>query len=436
VNRRRACAIVLVLAVLFLANYGCAPRAATSAAMVRAGVSFLAGKSRGTDIPWTEVSFDDLAPAGLVLRQCWNGMGMDDRGRVYIGFTSTRADGREDVSVFRYDPKTRERSFLGTLLDVVAAAGNSREGESIPKGHTRLIFADGRMYLGSQSFHDLKGPIDSLPSYRGSHLFAFDTEAGTWQDLSAPLASGVVTEHEGIVSLNILRGEHLLVGLAHPSSDIVLYDYRASRLVEVVPGIPWRQGNPLSREIVAAPSGRIFTYRGTEDPAQRNVKHDVWVYDVRTGRMRDTGIAMANGFWIGQTEKRDGSMVYVSTTTGGLYGFDTAAETFRDLGVMLPAEQRDAGRQILFAYAITLSPDERRIFIVLSILDQPRGSGELYAYDLASGTISFVQQLPAGIYTSADLRDGENIYFSHFGSADELWSGRPRLFMLHVPPEL
>lgn len=391
----------------------------------------LAGCDR--DLSWTEIPFDDLAPAGTRLLQCWNAMGMDDRGRVYIGFTSARADGREDFPVFRYDPETRARAFLGTLLDVVASAGNSREGEGIPKGHTRMIFADGTMYLGSQGFHDLKAGIDSLPSYRGSHLFAFDTAAGTWQDLSAPLAGGVVTEHEGIVALNILRSEHLLVGLAHPSSDIVLYDYRARALLGTIPGIPWKLGNPLSREIVIAPSGRIYTYRGTEDPARRDERHDVWVCDPRSGRMEDTGVGMSGGFWIGQTEKRDGSRIYVSTTTGRLSEFDTARETFRDLGVMLPAGQIAAGRRVLFTYAITLSPDEKRIYIVLSVLDQPQGSGELYEYDIAAGTYSFVQQLPIGIYTSADVRDGENVYFSHVGTAQDIWSGRPRLFILHTP---
>jgi hypothetical protein len=124
------------------------------------------------------------------MQQCWNGMGMDDQGRIYIGFTSMRADGREDFLVFRYDPSTGEKDFLGTFLDIVAASGNAQEGESIPKGHTRMIFANGKMYMGSQSFHDLKWEIDALPTYRGSHLFAFDTLAGTWQDLSAALPGG------------------------------------------------------------------------------------------------------------------------------------------------------------------------------------------------------------------------------------------------------
>ena len=350
------------------------------------------------ELDYTQISFDDIAPSGVNMLQCWNGMGMDDQGRIYIGFTSLRNDGREDFPVFRYDPHTAESLFLGTFLEIVAVANNSYAGESIPKGHTRMIFAYGKMYMASQSFHDLKWEIDALPTYRGSHIFAYDTTAGTWEDLSAPMPEGVVTKHEGIVSLNILRSENLLVGLAHPSSDLVLYDYRTNELLEVVPGIPWRLGNPLSREIVVAPSGRIYTYRGTEDPKQHNESNPVWVYNLHGGGMRNTGYTMTNGFWIGQTEKRDGSKIYVSTTNGELYEFDTASETFKGLGYMLPKEQVNAGRHILYTYAITLSPDEKKIYIILSVLDKPAGSGELYTFDLETKEYTFVQQLPKGIY--------------------------------------
>ncbi len=395
---------------------------------------------RGPDVAWAEVSFADLAPAGMDMQQCWNGMGMDDQGRIYIGFTSVRKDGREDFPVFRYDPKTGKRDFLGTFLDIVAAAGNAQPGEGIPKGHTRMIFADGKMYMASQSFHDLKQQIDSLPTYRGSHLFAFDTAAGTWQDLSAPLPNGVVTKNEGIVSLNILRNEHLLVGLAHPSSDIVLFDYKTNHLVKVVPGIPWKLGNPLSREIIVTPNGHIYTYRGTEEVQQRNETHSVWVYDLHTGAMKDTGFPMTKGFWIGQTQKRDGSKIYINTTGGELYEFDVASETFKDLGYELPVNDK---RIIDNTYAVTLSPDEKKLYYVLSVIEKPGGeantgsggSGELYYYDLATSQLAFVRQLPVGIYTSADLRDGENIYFSHFGTKADIWSRSASLFILHVPPQ-
>jgi hypothetical protein len=386
---------------------------------------------------WREVSFDDLIPDDLdvELAQCWNGMGMDDKGRIYIGFTSTRDDGKsEDFVVFRYDPATGMREFLGTFQDIAAANGNLREGESIPKGHTRMIFADGVMYMASQGFHDFKQEIDDLPKYRGSHIFAYDTRTESWLDLSASLPGGVVTKNQGIVGLNILRNEGLLVGLVHPHSDLALYDYQDRELVKVVPGIPWELGNPLSREVVVAPSGNIYSYRGTEEPFQRRESHPVWVYNIHTGEMKQTDYNMTNGFWIGQTQTRDGSKIYVTTVNGQLYEFDTATETFKDLGYMLPSEDIAAGRLIQFQYGPTLSPDESKILFVPSTLEHPQGTGELYEYEIATGKITYIQQLPIGIYTSADLRDEKNIYLAHFGNQENLWSGRVRLMVITVAP--
>ncbi|HVN15875.1 MAG TPA: hypothetical protein VMT73_09065, partial [Anaerolineales bacterium] len=386
-------------------------------------------------VKWAEVSFDDIAPHGMNLKECWDAMGMDSQGRVYIGFTSLRADGRDDFAVFRYNQATGERVFLGSFLDIVAASGNAQAGENIPKGHTRMVYTNGQLYMGSQNFHDLKGAIDSLPTYRGSHLFDFDTTNGLWTELSAALPGGVVTAHEGIISLNILPQEHLLIGLAHPSSNIILYDYQAEKLISIIPGIPWKLGNPLSREVIVAPSGNIYTYRGTEDVSQLNETHSVWVTNIHTGETKDTGFQMTKGFWVGQTEKRDGSKIYINTIGGELYEFDVASETFRDLGYELPSTDN---RIIDYTYDVSLSPDESRLYYVLSILQKPTGalgnggSGELYYYDLTSKQIVFVQQLPVGIYTSADLRDSQNMYFAHFGDTSNLWTGNPRLFILHV----
>jgi hypothetical protein len=122
-------------------------------------------------VQWAEIEFDDLAPPYLSLRQCWNGMGMDDKGRVYVGFTSDRVTGGKDFAVFRYDPIKGEKSFLGTLVDVARSLGNLAERESIPKGHTRLIFANDKIYLGTQGFHDFKREIDDLPN-TGAHIFS------------------------------------------------------------------------------------------------------------------------------------------------------------------------------------------------------------------------------------------------------------------------
>jgi hypothetical protein len=182
------------------------------------------------------IAFDDIAPEGLKLKQCWNTLGMDSQERVYTGFTSGRPDAREDFAVFRYDPSTGERRFLGTFMDVSQAAGNLQPAEEIPKGHTRTLEIDGKMYMGSQGFHDFKAAIDTLPNYRGSHLYAYDLSSGKLEDVSRSLPGGVVAEHQGLIALSHAPGSDLLVGMAHPSSDIVLFDYKYDRVQQVAPG--------------------------------------------------------------------------------------------------------------------------------------------------------------------------------------------------------
>jgi len=249
--------------------------------MIAAATTGGAAQSTAHTMVQQTITFDDIAPRGMVLKQCWNAMGMDRQERVYIGFTASRADGREDFAVFRYDPATGDRRFLGSFMDVSEAAGNLRPGEEIPKGHTHFVELDGRMYMGSQGFHDLKEAIDILPQYRGSHLYAYDIAADRFEELSRSLPGGVATRHTGIIALAAVPGTHLLAGLEHPSSNIVLFDVSRGLAPKVVPGIPWRLGNPLSREIVATRWAKIYTYRGTEEPAQRTQSHSVWVHDLK-----------------------------------------------------------------------------------------------------------------------------------------------------------
>ena len=93
-----------------------------------------AQSTSGTELTWTEISFEDLLPDDLNvdMYQCWNGMGMDDQGRTYIGFTSFRDNRRnEDFVLFRYDPKTGEREFLGTFMDIAAEQENLRGREVV-----------------------------------------------------------------------------------------------------------------------------------------------------------------------------------------------------------------------------------------------------------------------------------------------------------------
>lgn len=407
--------------------------ASLSICIAAIGAVLLAGcpPSRAGAVSERSIAFDDIAPPGLALEQCWDAIGMDSAQRVYIGFTSRRADGREDFAVFRYDPSTNERRFLGTFMDASQAAGNLAPGEEIPKGHTHMIEIDGRMYMGSQGFHDLKESIDTLPTYRGSHLYAYDLSREKLEDVSRSLAGGVVTRHQGLVALAHAPGSDLLVGLAHPSNDIVLFDWRRNRVKRIVAGIPWRLGNPLSREIVATKTGRIYTYRGTEDPARRDEVHPIWVYDLKTNAMTETAYTATGGFWNGQTSTRDGKTIYLATVNGELYRLDVGSGVFTHLGLFLPKEEIAAGERVDELYGITLSADGKRIYGIPR-RHRARGSN-LYAYDIASGAVTLVGPVAPAVYAGSDLRDSRgNIYFGRFGTGTS-FDGKARLAIIHPP---
>ncbi len=370
------------------------------------------------------ISFDDIAPKNIQLKQCWNAMGMDDQERVYIGWTSLRNDGREDFAVFRYDNASGERRFLGTFIDASTKAGNIEPGEAIPKGHTRMLFINGKMYMASQGFHDFKNKIDDLPKYRGSHLYAYDITNDKLEDLSAGLPHGVVTKNQGIVAMSYLPGKNLLVGLCHPHSDIVLFDINQNKVAGIVPGIPWRLGNPLSREIVVTKEGKIYTYRGTEDPAYRHQAHNMWVYDLETETMEMTDYKITGGFWNGQTPFRDGSRIYLNTVNGELYVLNAATGELDHLGHFLPAQDYQKRKRIAYLYGITLSQDEKSIYGITS----PDNSN-LYRYDIQTKQVSVVDKLRNGCYTGSDMRDSKgNIYFASFNA----WEGNCRLLVVNT----
>jgi hypothetical protein len=376
------------------------------------------------------IAFSDLAPHGFILKQSWNALGMDANERIYIGFTSLRPDGREDFLVFRYDPEKNERRFLGSFIDASERANNLEPGEEIPKGHTRMVEVDGRMYMASQSFHDFKGAIDPLPTYRGAHLYAYDIANEHFEDVSRDYPGGVIVPHQGIVALSLDSQQRRLVGLTHPHGDIVLIDAKRNGS-EILPGIPWALGNPVSREIVVTSTGKIYTYRGTEEPASRNAAHPIWMYDLSTVTLTRTPYMGTGGFWNGQTSTRDGQLIYLSTVNGELYRLEVGSGMFTHLGHFLPRRDQEAGVRVNWLFGITLSSDEHRIYAIPQT--NQNWESNLYAYDIATGQVSVVGTLASAIHTGSQMSDSRgNIYFARFGDGGK-WEGRAGLLVIRDP---
>lgn len=366
------------------------------------------------DVQLTYITFDDMVPDGYTLSECWNGIGMDDDGVIYIGWTSKHADDFEDFLLYSYDPVTEVRNFIGTMMEASRQADNLLEGEQIPKGHTKIICVDNKMYLASQGFHDFKEEIDDLPNFRGSHLYEYDIETGVFRDLSADLPGGVVTEHEGIVALTYKEDTNELIGLTHPHSNMVFYDLDDYQVNKVVDGIPWVLNNPLSREVIADKYGKVYTYRGTEYPNVQDQVFNMWVYDTETDEMSQTDQLFNGGFWSGQVTTKDGETTYISTVNGHLFSLDTSEGTVEDLGLMVPVNMQIAKIQPMYLYDITLSADEK------SIYGLPAGDyGDLFKYDIDRGMTSSIAKLDDEVYSSNNLmgKNGE-MYFAKFDAWD------------------
>ena len=382
------------------------------------------------------VTFDDIAPDYLTLTQSWNALGLDDRDRLYIIWTSTRDDGREDSALFRYTHASRKREFLGTFIDVATASNNIHAGEQIPKGHTRIVQVGRKMYMASQGFHDFKGEITDLPTFRGAHLFSYDLDTGVFEDVSRKLPGGVVIEHQGIVALSYSPEHQLLVGLSHPHSDLVLIDVKTESVKKVVPGIPWALNHMVSREVVVTRTGKVYTYRGAEDPLLREMTNEVWCYDLATGTMSPTGQKLKGGFWNGQAVTRDRGTIYLSTVSGELYKLDVRSGRFAHLGQFIdPADYSGPDQyRVAYLYGIALSQGEQELLGIPIIAPTASGSQadaptRLTSYSVPRRTFTKRLDFDTIAFTGSNHRDRRgNIYLAAFD-----WNTNCKLAVLKPP---
>jgi outer membrane protein assembly factor BamB len=372
------------------------------------------------------LTFDDVAPSYLTLTQSWNAMGMDDADRVYITWTCTRTDaarkGLEDTALFRYDPATGKREFIASYLDTADRQGNLLAGEQMPKGHTRIVQIGRKLYMASMGFHDFKGAIDTLPQYRGSHLFTYDLDTGAFVDATATLTGGVLIKNQGIVALSYSPEHDVLIGLAHPLGDLVLINPRDCTVRKVVPGIPWQLNHMVSREVVITKTGKVYTYRGPEERQYRTQQNEVWVYDLATdsGALTRTGQYLKAGYWNGQAATTDRSTIYLSTVNGNLYALDVKTGKFTLLTYFIDAAETKQKYIVAYLCGISLNAKQDTIVgaPVLAASSSSRSLPDvtrLMTYSLTGKTVTKQANLTIAMHTGSNHRDkAGHLYMTAF----------------------
>jgi hypothetical protein len=388
-------------------------------------------------ISYELIRLDETRHPGII--QSWDNIGMDDQENVYFGFTTEVTSGIEDMNLFRYNQTDGTYDHLGSYINTLIEADNYLPGESVPKGHTFMPFINGKLYMGSQSFHDFKGelyePGHNLNDMRGSHIFTWDVQTETFEDLSKDYEGGVATVNEGILCFSQVTYGDYLFGLTHPFGSIVFLNHATGAIDKVVPGIPWSLGNPISREMVVTPNGNIYLYRGTEHPDYRHLSFNVYKYNIASDTLTMLDFQCMGGFWSGQTITRDQRHVYIVTVQGELYHLDTATETWEHWGKILPPGLVNQGAAIRNIYGMTLDFSEENIYGIIVRGEGGAQSGDLIEYNLATKTSTIVANFGTGIYTGNDTRDSKgNIYFNRFGNTN-LWREYCGLLKIHIQPD-
>jgi hypothetical protein len=288
--------------------------------------------------------------------------------------------------------------------------------------------------MGSQGFHDLKEGLETLPSYRGAHLFSYDLDKGVLRDETADLPDGVLIKNQGIVALAYSPEHKVLVGLSHPHGSLVIYDLRTKKVRRVVEGIPWQLNHVVSREIVVTRTGKVYTYRGSEDPKLRATKNEVWVYDLAKNTMKHTGQSLVGGFWNGQAQTRKRDAVYLTTVSGELYRLDVKKGRFVHLGhFATAADMNGPGKyRVVYLYGVSLDAAEKTL-VGAPIIAPTVGTGptptRLTTYDIARKKFTKRSDLAREAFTGSNNRDKQgNIYMAAFD-----WDKNCKLAIIKPP---
>jgi hypothetical protein len=385
--------------------------------------------------PINEISFVDVEPNGFQEGWCWNAIGTDQAGHVYMAIGYGDIDRPNDVGVFRYSIASAEHKFLTTLKTVSQAENNLLPGENIIKGHTRIVEMDGKIYLGSQGFHDI---FEIDPTVRGGHLYQMDVATEQWQDLSVTDPGGVSIPNQGIIAVDIIPGENKLVGFTSAGGDIVIYDL-ATQKSTVYPSTREFLGRNVSRHIVYT-HGKVYAaFAGS--PMMR--------LDLATGKYEvlpktqgefeygpGPGFDYGNEFVTAMAKTHDGNDIYYLSWNGILYHFNVTTETLTRVGPVNTAEELATGIDVKTAFALAISNDDKYLYTIPSSMSDK--STGLYRYDIAAGVwtklADYTARLGNATFSGGETGADGRIYFARFGDENKGWVHLLQIDVNHLQP--
>lgn len=343
------------------------------------------------NIDFRIISFTRVKPEGFPLQFCWNALGADPYNNIYmaVGNDGKWIDHKEDVAIFRFNNRKNSVEFLSTCNTVLQNAENLLEEEYVSKGHTDIVYLNGKMYMGTQPYHQ---PNTSLNEYRGSHLISYDIEEEKFNDCSKNLPNGVIQQNRGLFSIAKIQQMNYIVGYGNPTGDLIFFNTQTNTIDKVVAGNA--KNNNITRVIVPTFDGRVFYSWGWDK---------MYIYDLETDETKKTEYTGGKPFWNGHAKTYDGLKSYISDAGGTVYCLETNNETLTTIGTF------DTG-----ALGIALSDKEDKLYTIAG-----NNTYKLLEMDIETGEVLTAYTFPDDFgngnytFTGNNIKDNDgNIYFA------------------------
>jgi hypothetical protein len=361
------------------------------------------------DVPVRVIHFDDIKPAGATLNDAFESIGLDPGERVYATLCNGNAS-NGDCYLFRWNPETGKREYLGSLVQSAKRVGNIGPNqywpkkEVIVKGHTHNVYLDGQIWMGTMNAHGYENPLE----HRGIHIFGYNLATGVLTDHSQWQPKGVFKQHSGMYALDAYPKKNLLVGIGPVDCEIIMYNPR-TRWTKKVPGAP-KEDNPQLSGRDATVVGDKFIYQCGSAPTAFGM------YDLVSGENKATHFRAQAVLTDGIVPTSDGKKVYV-TDLKNIYEFNLQTGTQRTLTTLDPA---GVPRQTSPA---ALSLDEKKLYYVINWVVQETGAfiDDLYEYNIETrvrtklmNLKSVVRRWSKGVRNKGDGIERQNIFRVQF----------------------
>lgn len=384
---------------------------------------------------------DLITTPSIRLSWTWHALGIDPNDNVYVVFGGPAGE----CGLFQYNPHSGKKRLIGLLSDAAKKAGTLREGEPIDKGHTPLPCINGKIYIGTMPFHDATNrrpsAMRAAEASHGAHIMVYDPQTDVLDDLGKNEPDGVFFKGRGFLCLNSVPGTNLLAGLTVPGGDLLVYDTSSGETEASAKGPESEYGLPVTREIAAAPNGKIFYMYSTDEGWDTHSGH-MYAYDINTGEQ--TGpFDISPILWNGIVRANGGKDIYLCSQPGDLFKLDYENNTTERIGRLFPESDWQQVELNGYRYdkphimGMMISADGKSIYTLplrqrlAKLPGNETGTAVtgrqgqypygLFRFDLETRTAERVADVPEdvvgdGFLSGTDIRDSQgNFYFAHHG---------------------